>query len=144
MQSFYPPRRGGPEKGAPEEVWRAVSQIPRGCVTSYGQISSLLGAPWTPRLVGQALKKNPFAPEVPCHRVVRADRTLGGYFGATAFEDEKVQTKVRLLEEEGVLLERKGEAWLVRAGCFWSFPSAASAQAGEGVSLYPAKRKAEG
>ncbi|CAJ1350428.1 unnamed protein product, partial [Effrenium voratum] len=122
------------------------------CVTSYGQISLLLGAPWTPRLVGQALKKNPFAPEVPCHRVVRADRTLGGYFGATAFEDEKVQTKVRLLEEEGVLLERKGEAWLVRAGCFWSFPSVASAQAagrasaqaGEGVSLYPAKRKAEG
>eukprot|EP00913_Durusdinium_trenchii_P026269 g24648.t1 len=95
---------------------RPAWQVPY--VTSYGEISTVLGRPWTPRLVGQALKRNPYAPTVPCHRVVRADRSLGGYFGATALEDERMKTKVKLLEEEGVQFQQG----TVKAECFWRFP----------------------
>ncbi|CAE7324085.1 ogt, partial [Symbiodinium sp. CCMP2456] len=102
-----------------------------------------------------ALKRNPHAPVVPCHRIVRADRSLGGYFGATALEDAHMKTKVRLLEEEGVLLERKRDALFVKAECFWHFPASVDLEAiplpqnspvesMPKVSLYPAKRRRAG
>eukprot|EP00434_Breviolum_minutum_P038159 symbB.v1.2.033840.t1/scaffold4260.1/size42279/5 len=97
----------------------AAQQICHECVTSYGEISTALGRPWTPRLVGQALKKNPHAPTVPCHRVVKADRSLGGYFGATSLEDERMKTKVQLLESEGVHFQNEAT---VSTECFWHFP----------------------
>jgi len=53
--------------------------------------------------VGQALKNNPFAPEVPCHRVIKSDLTIGGFAGKT--RGMNVQRKKRLLEEEGVRFE---------------------------------------
>lgn len=146
MQSFYPPRgqrqsAGGEKKDTaarssdPENVWRAACLIPEGCVTSYGEISSALGRPWTPRLVGQALKKNPYAPTVPCHRVVKADRSLGGYFGATSLEDEKMKTKVQLLESEGVQFQNAGA---VAAESFWRFPKDVDLEA---VELPPTKHR---
>lgn len=53
--------------------------------------------------VGQALKRNPFAPAVPCHRVIRSDYNIGGFAGAR--DGEKVLRKLALLAEEGVLFE---------------------------------------
>ncbi|EFJ50160.1 hypothetical protein VOLCADRAFT_103991 [Volvox carteri f. nagariensis] len=50
----------------------------------------------------QALRRNPFAPMVPCHRVVAADLSIGGFSGAWGIADPKVQRKKRLLEDEGV------------------------------------------
>ena len=62
-----------------EKVYAAARKIPRGKVATYGAVALAIGAPRAARAVGNALNKNPFAPKVPCHRVVRADGSLGGY-----------------------------------------------------------------
>lgn len=80
-------------------VYDATREIPRGKVTTYGHLTKLLGR-GTARSVGTALSKNPFAPEVPCHRVVRKDGSLGGFDGHTS--GPRLQDKRRMLEEEGV------------------------------------------
>ena len=61
------------------QVYRVIRRIPRGHTRSYGWVARQLGTPGAARAVGQALKRNPFAPRVPCHRVVRSDGALGGY-----------------------------------------------------------------
>ncbi|GLC49514.1 hypothetical protein PLESTB_000227500 [Pleodorina starrii] len=66
----------------------------------YSDISSAFQAKVL--LPRQALRRNPFAPVVPCHRVVAADLSLGGFSGAWGIADPKVQRKKRMLEEEGV------------------------------------------
>lgn len=77
-------------------VWDALRLIPRGRVTTYGAIASYLGTRAV-RAVGSAVGKNPNAPEVPCHRVVRADGSIGSYSGGRG-----VETKILLLSQEGV------------------------------------------
>jgi len=62
-----------------QKVLAAASLIPMGYVTSYGAIAKAAGG--SPRAVGNVMACNPFAPIVPCHRVVRSDLTLGGYGG---------------------------------------------------------------
>jgi methylated-DNA-[protein]-cysteine S-methyltransferase len=57
----------------------------------------------SPRAVGQALKCNPFAPKVPCHRVVASSGALGGFMGQT--EGKEIARKISLLKEEGVLVK---------------------------------------
>ena len=57
----------------------AVSRVPIGYVTSYGEVAKAVGG--GPRAVGQIMARNPFAPVCPCHRVLRSDLTLGGYGG---------------------------------------------------------------
>jgi O-6-methylguanine DNA methyltransferase len=76
------------------EVYVAVSRIPRGQTRSYQWVAKAIGRPGAARAVGNALNGNPFAPRVPCHRVVRADGTLGGFAGGPA-------RKRRLLLREG-------------------------------------------
>ena len=58
-------------------VYEATSAIPRGRVSTYGEVARLLGS--SPRAVGGALRRNPFAPAVPCHRVVARNGALTGY-----------------------------------------------------------------
>jgi len=60
------------------KVYELCKQIPKGKVSTYGSMAKALGC-GAPRSVGQALRRNPFAPTVPCHRVVAADRRLGGF-----------------------------------------------------------------
>ena len=62
-----------------QHVYRIISRIPAGQTRSYGWVAERLGKPGAARAVGQALKRNPCAPKVPCHRVVRSDGELGGY-----------------------------------------------------------------
>lgn len=81
-----------------EQVWRYCAQIPRGRVTSYRLLAKAIGSPQASRAVGNALNKNPYAPEVPCHRVVKNDGRLGGYAGGTA-------AKARILRQEGVFVK---------------------------------------
>lgn len=76
-------------------VYRATKRIPRGKVSTYAAIARVIGRPRAARAVGNALNKNPYAPQVPCHRVVRSDGRVGGFAGGPA-------KKTRLLEEEGV------------------------------------------
>ena len=74
-----------------KKVLKTTSKIPLGYVTSYGAIAKAVGG--GPRAVGNIMASNPFAPIVPCHRVVKADFTLGGYgFG--------LKVKVELLGRE--------------------------------------------
>ncbi len=80
-------------------VYDAVRLIPAGKVASYGRIAAEISR-GTARSVGTALAKNPFAPEVPCHRVVRADGTLGGFHGDTG--GPRLIEKSEMLTREGV------------------------------------------
>ncbi len=74
-------------------VWKALRDIPFGEVRTYGEIAAAIGDPGAARAVGRACATNPTALVVPCHRVVRADGTPGGYrWGA--------ERKARLIEHE--------------------------------------------
>ena len=57
----------------------------------------------SPRAIGQALRANPFAPEVPCHRVIASDLTIGGFTGRTS--GPALTKKLRLLAAEGVVFK---------------------------------------
>lgn len=81
-----------------QAVWKACAKIPRGQVRTYGWVARSIGKPGAARAVGQALAKNPFAPAVPCHRVVGADGRLTGFSAPGG-----VAAKRRLLQREGVL-----------------------------------------
>jgi O-6-methylguanine DNA methyltransferase len=82
-----------------QEVWKACAEIPKGQVRTYGWIARRIGKPKAARAVGQALGRNPFAPTVPCHRVVGADGRLTGYSASGG-----IAAKRRLLEKEGAAL----------------------------------------
>lgn len=85
-----------------KRVYEALGKIPCGKVTTYGELARHLGVR-SPRAVGQALKRNPDAPEVPCHRVICSNRNIGGYQG-----EGSSQKKKRLLCREGVRFEKPG------------------------------------
>ena len=78
-------------------VYMELLNIPAGVTITYGELAQRIGCR-SAQAVGQALKRNPFAPEVPCHRVVAADGSIGGYFGRR--EGEMVERKRKLLDEE--------------------------------------------
>lgn len=82
-------------------VYSLVSKIPCGKVTTYGAIARKLGV--SPRAVGQALRKNPFAPEVPCHRVVSSSGMIGGFRGETS--GKPIAEKIKLLNKESVMVK---------------------------------------
>jgi len=82
-----------------EKVYDAVRMIPSGKVSTYRLLGLAIGC-GSSRAVGQALRRNPYAPDVPCHRVVRSDRTIGGFAGEQA--GAEVDRKKTLLEAEGV------------------------------------------
>ena len=77
-----------------QKVWALTARVPRGKVTTYARIARALGSKGY-RAVGNALNKNPFAPAVPCHRVVGSDGSLTGFAGG-------LEKKRRLLAAEGV------------------------------------------
>ncbi len=62
-----------------QRVWLACALIPKGETRSYQQLACAAGSPKAARAVGMALKHNPFAPTVPCHRVIRKSGELGGF-----------------------------------------------------------------
>ncbi len=80
-------------------VFEATCEIPVGKVSTYLDIARHVGC-GSSQAIGQALKRNPFAPEVPCHRVVKTDLSLGGFYGET--EGPFLTEKRRLLLDEGV------------------------------------------
>ncbi len=84
-------------------VYNLVKKVPKGRVTTYKQIAAALNCK-AYRAVGQALKVNPYAPEVPCHRVVKQDGSLGGFGGQT--KGRKIIAKKNLLAKEGVVISR--------------------------------------
>ncbi|NLD70635.1 MAG: methylated-DNA--[protein]-cysteine S-methyltransferase [Limnobacter sp.] len=83
-------------------VYAATRAIPPGRTMSYGELAAQLGEPGAARAVGHALGTNPFAPVVPCHRVLAAGGRSGGFSA-----EGGVVTKLRMLQIEGA---RFGEA----------------------------------
>ena len=77
------------------KVLVATFRIPRGKVSTYKRIAEKIGSPRAYRAVGNALHKNPFAPIVPCHRVVKSDGTFGG-------DKERAASRRDLLRKEGI------------------------------------------
>ena len=80
-------------------VWRYLAKIPRGTLKNYSQVAKGIGKPLAVRAVANAIGKNPYAPRIPCHRVIRSDGSLGGYSGKGG-----IKTKKLLLKKEGVTL----------------------------------------
>jgi methylated-DNA-[protein]-cysteine S-methyltransferase len=88
-----------------EKVYQALKHVPKGKVTTYKRLASFIGCA-SAQAIGGALRKNPFAPEIPCHRVVNADLSIGGFFGR---QDADIKRQKRaLLEQEGVTFDRDG------------------------------------
>lgn len=99
-----------PPSGLPHEPWNRLSfftqrvylaacSIPKGQTRSYQWVARQAGFPKAVRAVGNALNRNPFAPRVPCHRVIRSDGSLGGFAGGS-------RKKQSLLRREGALSKR--------------------------------------
>jgi methylated-DNA-[protein]-cysteine S-methyltransferase len=80
-------------------VWEALCDIPFGETRSYREVAQALGSPQAVRAVGSANGRNPIAIVIPCHRVIAADGSLGGYSGG-------LERKAALLELEGLPPER--------------------------------------
>ncbi|KAL9130945.1 MAG: hypothetical protein Q9217_000991 [Psora testacea] len=97
-----------------KRVLLALCQIPKGHVSTYLALSNFLHS--SPRAVGNALRNNPFAPTVPCHRIVATKGGIGGFGGSWGKEGEHFGEKVVLLREEGVQVNEKegkvgGRVW---------------------------------
>jgi methylated-DNA-[protein]-cysteine S-methyltransferase len=83
-----------------DQVYTALRRIPAGRVITYAALARRIHCR-SPRAIGQALRANPFAPEVPCHRVIASDLTPGGFQGRT--NGPALAKKLRLLRSEGVI-----------------------------------------
>ena len=87
-----------------QKVWALTARIPKGKVVTYGDIAKALKCNGA-RAVGNALNKNPYAPQVPCHRVVGSTGALTGFAGG-------LDKKRKLLLAEGVKLRPDGKVEL--------------------------------
>ncbi|MCC7147308.1 MAG: MGMT family protein [Phycisphaeraceae bacterium] len=85
------------QMGFDQKVWALCARVPAGRVSTYAQIAQALNSR-AYRAVGAALGRNPYAPKVPCHRIVGSDGRLVGYAGGLA-------AKARLLKREGVKVD---------------------------------------
>ena len=81
------------------KVWKYLKTIKKGQVKTYLDVAKAINKPKAARAVANAIGKNPCAPKIPCHRVIRSDGSLGGYSAPGG-----VKTKKRLLKSEGILL----------------------------------------
>lgn len=88
-------------------VLRLLSSVPRGRWTTYKAMSDRLAS--SPRAVGNAMRNNPHAPRIPCHRVLASDGSLGGFGGSWGPEGLHAREKVKLLRDEGVRFDGKGK-----------------------------------
>jgi methylated-DNA-[protein]-cysteine S-methyltransferase len=82
-----------------KKVWAALKLIPRGRVTTYKELAKYLEKSKAARAVGNACGKNPNAPDIPCHRVIRNDGRIGGYSGGVA-------KKIKFLKKEGIEIKK--------------------------------------
>lgn len=87
-----------PDMSFQQKVWALTSRIPKGKVATYADLARQLGST-AYRAVGQAMHHNPYAPTVPCHRVVGSDGKLTGYAGG-------LDKKIEMLKREGIEITR--------------------------------------
>eukprot|EP01104_Vermistella_antarctica_P006006 TRINITY_DN16741_c0_g1_i1.p1 TRINITY_DN16741_c0_g1~~TRINITY_DN16741_c0_g1_i1.p1 ORF type:complete len:179 (+),score=33.45 TRINITY_DN16741_c0_g1_i1:175-711(+) len=99
-----------------KKVLLLTAAVPIGRVTSYREIGRFLAC-GSSQAIGQALKHNPLAPAVPCHRVISASRTIGGFSGMR--EGKQISRKYTMLKGEGVRFDPNGK--LAKSEVFFSF-----------------------
>lgn len=78
-----------------QTVYKKLLEVPKGKVTTYGDLARAVGLENGQRIIGQIMARNPFQVIVPCHRVVKSDGKIGGFFYG-----DKVKTK--MLSDEGI------------------------------------------
>ena len=81
------------------KVWAYLRKIPFGTVKTYSQVAKAIGKPLAARAVANAIGKNPYAPKIPCHRVIRSDGSRGGYSGKGGVKKQRF-----LLKKEDIRL----------------------------------------
>ncbi|HLC54288.1 MAG TPA: MGMT family protein [Candidatus Nanoarchaeia archaeon] len=84
-------------KSFTERCYTLLKKVPRGKVTTYKALAHALNTK-AYRAVGNAMNKNPYAPQVPCHRVINSDGSLGGFASG-------IGNKISLLKKEGIVIE---------------------------------------
>ncbi len=84
----------------PTNVYKLLKKIPKGRVTTYGNIAEALGNRKAARLIGKILHNNPNPITVPCHRVIKSDGMLGGYFYGQ-------NRKQEILNQEGLVFQNQ-------------------------------------
>ena len=79
------------------QIYDLLRQVPKGKITTYKALAEALNTK-AYQAVGNAMNKNPYAPEVPCHRVVKANGEIGGFASGT-------KKKIEMLKKEGIIIE---------------------------------------
>lgn len=82
------------------KVYSQLEKVPKGKVTTYKELAKSINSK-SYQAIGQVLRKNPFAPKVPCHRVVKSDGSIGGFMGEV--EGKSITKKINILKTEGVI-----------------------------------------
>lgn len=81
-----------------KEIYKKLLEVPKGKITTYGELAKAVGLKNGQRAVGKIMNKNPYPVIVPCHRVIRSDGDVGGYsYGQ--------DVKIAMLSKEGILVE---------------------------------------
>ena len=93
-----------PNNSFNEKVYALLKKVPRGKVTTYKALAEKLDTK-AYRAVGQAMRCNPHAPKVPCHRVVASDGSIGGFTGVNNPQSKEVKKKIKMLRKEGVMIK---------------------------------------
>ena len=83
------------------KVWEFIKTIPKGRLTTYSKVAKAIGYPEAVRAVANAIGNNPNPIIVPCHRVIRANGTIGGYSGIGGIKKKKA-----LLRKENIKLNQ--------------------------------------
>lgn len=86
-------------KSFSEKCYKLLKKVPEGKVTTYKELALALNTK-AYQAVGQVMRNNPYAPEVPCHRVVSSNGSIGGFAGQTT--GKKIKEKISLLKKEGI------------------------------------------
>ena len=87
------------KKSFNEKCYDLLRKVPKGKITTYKEIANILGIK-AYRAVGNAMNKNPYAPKIPCHRVIKSNGEVGGFANG-------IDKKIKILKIEGIEIKNK-------------------------------------
>lgn len=86
------------------KVYKLLKTVPKGKVTTYKELAKAMNSK-AYQAIGQVMRLNPYAPIIPCHRVVKSDGSIGGFSGET--QGKAISKKINLLKKEGIIINKK-------------------------------------
>ena len=81
-----------------QKIYKKLLEVPKGQITTYGELAKAVGLKNGPRIIGKIMNKNPYPVIIPCHRVVMSTGKIGGY----AYGEH---VKIKLLNDEGIQIK---------------------------------------